>query len=335
MAVTIQDIAQHLKIAPSTVSKALNNYPHISAEMRARVFAASDELGYVPSAAARNLRRKRTDKIGFAFSVPVPLMSDYVSGIIIGAVAAAEQHGYNLTLYPSNDNQVQQLTQLSRAREVDGLLVLSGRAQMEQRLLPALQKGGVPFVVVGRRVGDELVSFVKADDPTGAYAVTQHLIEQGHQRIGFTTRPASGITSRDRYAGYQRAMRDAGLAIDETLIVPTSFEPESGYRAMMTLLDRPKPPTAVFAIHDLVAIECLRAATDHGLRVPDDIAIAGFDNWRASLATQPPLTTVQPPLSAMGEQAMQALLNRIADPLLPAVRTTLPVELIVRQSTMA
>lgn len=179
MTVTIQDIARHLNIAPSTVSKALNDYPHISAEMRARVLAASDELGYAPSAAARNLRRKRTDKIGFAFSVPVPLMSDYVSGIIIGAVAAAEKHGYNLTLYSSNDNQVQQLTQLSRAREVDGLLVLSGRAQMEQRLLPALQKVGVPFVVVGRYVEDESVSFVKADDPTGAYAVTQHLIKQG------------------------------------------------------------------------------------------------------------------------------------------------------------
>ena len=334
MAVTIQDIAQHLNIAPSTVSKALNGYPHISAEMRARVLAASDELGYVPSAAARNLRRKRTDKIGFAFSVPVPLMSDYASGIIIGAVAAAEKHGYNLTLYPSTDNQVQQLTQLSRAREVDGLLLLSGRAQMEQLVLPALQKVGIPFVVVGRRVEDHAVSYVKADDPTGAYAVTQHLIEQGHRRIGFTTRPASGITSRDRYTGYERAMRDAGIPIDGDLIVPTSFEPDSGYRAMGTLLDRPNPPTAVFAIHDLVAIECLRAATDRGLRVPDDVAIAGFDNWRVSLATQPPLTTVQPPLNAMGEQAMQTLLAQIGKPDRPADRITLPVELVVRQSTM-
>ncbi len=102
---------------------------------------------------------------------------------------------------------------------------------------------------------------------------------------------------------------------------------------MNQLLDLPNPPTAVFAIHDLVALECLQAATDRGLRVPDDIAIAGFDNWRASLTTKPPLTTVHPPLSEIGRRATEILVTKVADPQQPPARVTLPVELVVRQST--
>ena len=143
-----------------------------------------------------------------------------------------------------------------------------------------------------------------------------------------------GATSRDRFAGYQQALREANIPIDESLVVPTTFEAESGYEAMNRLLDLAEPPTAVFAIHDLVAIECLRAAQERGLHVPNDIAIAGFDDWRVSLTSQPPLTTTQPPLVDMGLKAMDILLQRIADTTLPAARLTLPVELIVRQSTI-
>lgn len=333
MAVTIQDIAKHLNLAPSTVSKALNDYPHISTATKTRVLTIADELGYHPSAAARNLRRRRTDKIGFSFSFPFHLMSEYASGLIAGAVTAAEKQGYNLTLYPLMDDQVKQLRQICRAGEVDGLLLL-GRPQMAETTIPLLRQEGVPFVVVGRWVEDPHVSFVKPDDPKGAYEVTQHLISQGHQRIGFTTRPLMGATSRDRFAGYQQALREANIPLDESLVVPTTFEPESSYGAMTQLLDLAEPPTAVFAIHDLVAIECLRAIQERGLRVPDDIAIAGFDDWRVSLTSQPPLTTTQPPLVDMGFQAMNILLQRIADTTLPAARITLPVELIVRQSTI-
>ena len=332
MAITIQDIANRLNLAPSTVSKALNGYPHISDNTKNRVLEASQQLGYFPSAAARNLRRQRTDKIGFSFGFPVPTMSDYVSEIIVGAVIAAEKQGYNLTLYPSMDDQMKQLIQICRAREVDGLLLL-GRPQMAETTLPLLMQEKIPFVVVGRRVEDPHVSFVKPDDPHGAYLVTQHLIALGHQRIAFTTRPSMGITSRDRYAGYERALLDAGISPDPSLIIPTNFEPDSGYHAMNQLLDLPHPPTAVFAIHDLIAIECLRAAKERGLRIPQDIAIAGFDDWRASLSTQPPLTTVHPPLHEIGIKAMETLLVRIADPTLPAQQLILPVELVIRQST--
>lgn len=332
MSVTIKDIAQHLGIAVSTVSKALNNYSDVSQKTKERVLAAARELDYHPSAAARNLRRRRTDKIGFSFSFPVSLMSDYISRLITGAVTAAEKQGHNLILYPLMDDQVKQLTQICRAREVDGLLLL-GRAQMEQTTIALLKQEDIPFVVVGRRVENPEVSFVTPDHLSGALAITRHLIELGHKRIAFTTRPALGITSRDRLASYRQALSEAGIPFDENLVVPTSIEPDSSYQAMNTLLDLPNPPTAVFAIHDLVAIECLRAATDRGLRVPEDVAIAGFDNWRASLTTYPPLTTIHPPLSDIGFRATEILLARVADRSLPSERVTLPVELVIRQST--
>jgi LacI family transcriptional regulator len=333
MSVTIEDIAQHLGVAVSTVSKALNDYSDVSQKTKDRVLEAAGELGYHPSAAARNLRRGRTDKIGFSFSFPVSLISEYISRLITGAVTAAEQAGYNLILYPLLEDQIKQLTRICRAQEVDGLLLL-GRPQMEQTTIAVLKQEAMPFVVVARRVENPEISYVTPDHLNGALAVTRHLIELGHKRIAFTTRPALGITSRDRLASYKQALGEAGLPFDESLVVPTTTEPRSAYNAMNQLLDLPNPPTAVFAIHDLVALECLQAATDRGLRVPDDMAMAGFDNWRASLTTKPPLTTVHPPLSEIGRRATEILVTKVADPQQPPVRVTLPVELIVRQSTV-
>lgn len=332
MAITIQDIAQHLKLAPSTVSKVLNGYPHVSEQTRMRVLGAADELNYFPSTAARNLRRQRTEKIGFSFAFPVPTMADYVSGMVIGAISAAELKGYNLTLYPSMDDQVSQLIKICRSREVDGIL-LFGRPKMAETTIPLLQKEGMPFVVVGRPVDDPTVSFVKSDDPKGALEVTRHLIAQGHTRIAFTTRPEVGVTSRDRFTGYAQALEEAGVPLDDELVIPTTLEADSGYYAMQQLLDLEDPPTAVFAIHDLVAIECVRAIKERGLRIPKDIAIAGFDNWRASLAESPPITTVDPPLHEIGFKAMDILLDRLAKPSSASTRLSLPVNLIVRAST--
>jgi LacI family transcriptional regulator len=231
------------------------------------------------------------------------------------------------------EDQIKQLTRICRAQEVDGLLLL-GRPQMEQTTIAVLKEEAMPFVVVARRVENPEISYVTPDHLNGALAVTRHLIELGHKRIAFTTRPALGITSRDRLASYKQALGEAGLPFDESLVVPTTTEPRSAYNAMNQLLDLPNPPTAVFAIHDLVALECLQAATDRGLRVPDDMAMAGFDNWRASLTTKPPLTTVHPPLSEIGRRATEILVTKVADPQHPPVRVTLPVELIVRQSTV-
>ncbi len=331
MAVTIQDIAQHLDLAVSTVSKALNNYHDVSQQTKARVLEAARELGYYPSATARNLRRRRTDKIGFLFSFPITAISEYVSKLITGAIIAAEKEGYNLILYPLLENQLENLTRICRTREVDGLLVLN-RAGIDQTLA-ILEQEAVSFMLVDRRAEQPDISFVSSDHYDGALLIMRHLVGLGHKRIGYTSRPLLGITNRDRLAGYKQVLAEAGLPFDETLVVPTGVDLHSGYHAMNKLLDLPDPPTAVFAIHDLIAIECLRAATERGLRVPEEVAIVGFDNWHFSETSKPPLTSVHTPLTEIGRLATETLLARVADNSQPPVRLTLPVELIVRQST--
>lgn len=332
MPVTIEDIAKHLGLAVSTVSKALNNYSDVSQKTKNRVLEVARELDYYPSAAARNLRRQRTDKIGFLFSYPITVISEYASRLITGAITSTEKDGYNLIIYPLRGNQLARLNSIYRTREVDGVLLL-GTGRLEEAIL-LLERAAMPFVVVGRRVEHPSWSFVAPDDMGGALVVVRHLIGLGHKRIAYTTRPALGATSTDRLAGYKQALSEADIPFDKNLVVPTVVEPGSGYQAMITLLDLPNPPTAIFAIHDLVAIECLEASTDRGLRVPQDIAIAGFDNWRSSLLTSPPLTTVHSPLFEIGRRATEILLARVTDKNLPPVRQILPVELVARQSTV-
>jgi DNA-binding LacI/PurR family transcriptional regulator len=277
------------------------------------------------------LRRQRTEKIGFLFSFPVTTISEYIARLITGVVIAAEQESYNLVLYPLKDDPLEQLTRICRAREVDGLLLLA-RAQIDPAI-SLLEKESVPFVLVGRRFEQPHISFITPDFVDGARQVTRHLLALGHRRIAYTTRPALGITSRDRLEGYRQTLAEAGIPFDPQLVVETTTQPNSSYQAMNRLLDLPNPPTAVFAIHDLVALECLQAAADRHCRVPDDVAIVGFDDWSMSLTTQPPLTTVRTPLYEMGRQATHTLLNHVTEPDLPAVQTILPVELVVRQST--
>lgn len=332
MAVTIQDIAQHLSLAVSTVSKALNDYPDVSPDTRSRVLDAAQALGYHPSAAARSLRRQRTDKIGFLFNFPITTISEYVSKLITGAIIATEREGYHLVLYPLLENQLENLTRICRTREIDGLLVLN-RAGIEQTLA-VLKQEAIPFVLVDRRAEPPDISYVSSDHYHGALLVMRHLIDLGHKRIGYTHRPLLGLTNRDRLAGYKHALEEAGLPFDETLVATTEIDLRSGYDAMNRLLDLPEPPTAVFAIHDLIARECLRAATDRGLRVPEDVAIVGFDNWHFSETTRPPLTTVHTPQTEIGRLATETLLDRVVAPNQPPARLTLSVELIVRQSTV-
>lgn len=331
MPVTIEDISARLGISISTVSKALNDYPDVSQKTRQMVREAALQMGYQPSAAARNLRRGRTEKLGLLINHSLSYISEYLSEIMSGIALTAEQNGKNIILYTETVKQPDGLAKICRSGEIDGALLLW--ANPTQEMLELLGSEHLPYVVLGRRVAYEPASYVAPDNFTGAYQLTRHLIERGHRRIGFMRRQLHGPTNIDRFAGYQRAHEDAGLMIDEALIVNTEIEPNSGYYALLKLIDQAQPPTAVFAFHDLMAVDALRAAADRGLTVPDDIAIVGFDGLRSSEITNPRLTTVKQPLVAMGQKAVEILLDQLKNPLLPAQHYIFPVELIVRVSS--
>ncbi len=332
MSVKIEDISKQLGLSISTVSKALNGYPDVSQQTRDRVLEIARQLDYHPSSAARNLRRGRTDKVGLLINNPLSFLGEYIADIISGAALTAEQQGNNLVLYTTAVSNPTELKRICRAREVDGLMLIF---EPSPAAVQVLEHENMPFVVFGRRVEHPDVSFVAPDNQAGAYALTQHLIDQGHQRIGFTTRPQLGTVSQDRLAGYQQALAEANIPFDSSLVVETIIEPLSGEKAMERFLEMVEPPTAVFAFYDLVAVDALHAAQERGLRIPDDIAIAGFDGLRSSRITQPRITTVQQPLAKMGQQAMHALFARITDNTQLPIRQTFPVELIIRQSTQA
>jgi LacI family transcriptional regulator len=331
LAVTIQDIARHLNVAPSTVSKALNNYPHISSETRNRVLEASRELGYFPSAAARALRRRKTDRIGFLYGFITADIGEYASRLINGAVNAAEKAGYNVLLYPLTGNQREKLARVCNTGEVEGLLLM-GREHLAESI-DLLQKERIPFVVLNRQINKPGVSFVTANYRRATIEAMRHLFELGHKRIAYVGQPVLEQLDSDRIASYEQALREAHLFVDESLVISATPEQGAGYQAMRNLLDLSNPPTAVLTIHDPLAIECLQAVIDAGLKVPKDVAIIGSDNLRESQATQPPLTTIHPPLAEIGRQAMEGLLRQLADESLPPMRTILPAALVIRQST--
>lgn len=332
MSVKIEDISKHLGLSVSTISKALNGYADVSQRTRTRVLAATKELGYHPNGAARSLRRGRTDKIGLLINNPIEFLSDYIGDVMSGAALAAERFDQNLIMYTKEVIHPDELRRICRAREVDGLLLIFDPSEAA---LDVLTQEQTPFVVFGRRSANTNVSYISPDNFAGAFALTQHLIEQGHQRIGFTTRPELGTTNLDRFGGYQQALYEAGIAFDPELVVETHSGRRDGSDAMHHLLDSAEPPTALFAFYDLMAADAIQAAQERGLHIPNDIAIAGFDGLKLSTRTQPRLTTVRQPLGRMGQRAVEMLMQRIDDNSVPPTQITMPVELIVRESTIA
>lgn len=331
MSIRIKDISRQLGISVSTVSKALNGYEDVSPQTRERVREAVQALGYQPTASARNLRRGRTDKIGFVFNNSLTYISDYFAEIIVGATAAAESQGNNIVLYTNEGDSPKSLLNLVQAREVDGFILVWNH--VPQTMIEMLITADVPFVVLGRRVRHPKASFIAPDNYNGAKALMSHLIGLGHQRIGFTTRPSMGLTNEDRYQAYKDSLAEAGIPFSSDYVVETKIEPLSGYYAMNQLLDLPEPPTAVFAFHDFVAIDAQRAILERNLQIPQDIALAGFDGLRTSLLTSPPITTVSQPLNEIGQETVFTLLQRIKDNKLPPIQKILPVQLQARRST--
>lgn len=328
----IADISKDLGLSISTVSKALNGYPDVSEATRELVMQRARELGYQASASARNLRRGRTDKLGLLINHSIIYISEYLTEIVAGAGYVAEQNGKNITLYMETVHHPEGIERICRSREIDGALLLW--ANPNRDTLRIFEEEKLPYILLGRRVDYEPASFVAPDNEAGAYQLIRHLISLGHTRIGMMTRPVHGPTNTDRFAGYLRALREANLPYDERIVIPTALVPESGYYAMLQLLDLEQPPSAVFAFYDLLAADALRATAERGLRVPEDVAIVGFDGLQSALRTYPAITTVKQPLQQMGQRAVELLLERIQHDTLPPQKVIFPVELVVRASTV-
>ena len=331
MATTIHDIAKKLNLSNSTVSKALNGYTDVSLATRERVMKIAQELDYQPSAAARNLRRGRTDKIGLFLNTSIEYVVDYLSGIISGAVRKAQEYEKNLLIYTITDNDPNHLLKVCRAGEIDGVILFS--THYDHQTIESLLDEKFPFVVMGREILDERVSYVVPDYYDGSYQASQYLIDLGHRRIAFTTRPELTTANVSRLNGYLDALKNNNIAINDDLIVETQIKAQSGVEPTQYLLDLETPPTAIFAFHDLVAVDVITVIQARGLSVPDDISVMGFDGLRAGFMTMPHITTVAQPLERIGQEVIEIIQQKIETPDTAVQQLIVPVDLIIRGST--
>ena len=326
---TIVDVANAARVHPSTVSRALSAEPGhlLRPETRARVVAAADRLGYRPSALARSLRLQRTLTLGML--VP-DIANTFLAGIIKGAEEAAHERGYTLILCNTGDVPEREATYIRvlREREVDGILVASTR--LADTTVEGLRADRFPFVLVNRAAGgrDDLV--VTVDNHAGAAAVIDHFAALGHRHVGHVAGPRTTTTGAERAEGAVVAAQRHGLRL--SLVDAEAWSELAGYRAARQLF-RDDAPSAIFGANDLIALGVLRAAREAGLRVPDELALAGFnDIAEAGLLD---LTTVRVPQEEMGARAARLLIARLERELIAEQCIVLGAELVVRGSSGA
>jgi LacI family transcriptional regulator, galactose operon repressor len=329
---TLEKVARKAGVSRSTVSRVLNNDPHVSAKARARVLAVTQKLNFQPNLAARSLAAGgRTRVVGLVIPMGVTaLFADpYFSLLIQGVASACNQHDYSVMLWLAEpEYERRTMSQILYSGLIEGVILAS--MLMDDSLTRSLIDSHFPFVVVGRHPTDEQVSYVDVDNINSARLIVTHLLRLGCCRAATITGPANMIAGADRFAGYQLALREQGVRAEPDLIVPSDFTEEGGYRAMQQLL--PLKPDAVFVASDTMAVGALRALHDAHVRVPEDIAVVGFDDVPSAAHTDPPLTTMRQPVQRSGAVAAETLIDLIANPRSKPHHIILPTELVVRES---
>ncbi|WP_329037543.1 LacI family transcriptional regulator [Streptomyces sp. NBC_00178] len=336
---TLEEVAARAGVGRGTASRVINGSPRVSAQTREAVEAAVAELGYVPNRAARALAGNRTDAI--ALVVPEsetrffaePYFSDIVRGV--GAALADTEMQLLLTL-AGNDRERRRLAQYLTAHRVDGVLLVSVHA--DDPLPDLLEQLGMPSVISGRRHAAETLPSVDSDNFEGARAAVDHFIARGRRSIATITGRLDVYGAQRRLDGYRKAVAAAGLDPDERLIAPADFSEEGGARAMRELLERRPDVDAVFAASDVMAAGARQVLRESGRRIPDDVALIGFDDSAVARHMDPPLTSVRQPIEEMGRTMARVLLQEIAhraegDGARERPRIVLPTELVVRESS--
>jgi LacI family transcriptional regulator, galactose operon repressor len=333
---TSKDVAELAKVSRTTVSFVLNQVEGVSIpeETRQRVLDAARRLSYHPDAAGRRLATGKTHVIGLVVSQsPDRVAVDaFLPQVMHRLHQAAQQQRYHILFHAQEPGQDQFYAHLIRERHVDGI-VLSGPRTDDAELVK-LHREGVPIMLMGQLPQSD-IPFIDADNAGGAQAAMEHLLDLGHTRIGIITNaPLTYTASRDRLAGYKAALQGRGIKLDKRLVRTGDFTEASGEAAMNNLLKLSPHPTAVFVASDVVALGALRAIKAHGLHVPEDISLVGFDDVPAATCVEPPLTTVRLPAYGIGWGAAERLIRLIAGEELDQPGVLLETELIVRGSTL-
>lgn len=327
---TIKDIARKAGVAPSVVSRALNNKYGVKNSTKDLILKLAQEMNYYPNTAARSLVTRKTETIGIMMA---DISQPYYSQIIRGMEYIANQTGYTL-LFSNSYESVEHnrvLQKMINAERVDGLIIVGSNIQEKNFSLTLLEQE-IPFVLVERSFSDPRVNCIWVDNVAGAYLATKHLIEKGHQKIAHITGNLYFQVALDRIEGYKKALYEAGIDYSEELVVSGNFVSQDGYETMKVILKHHPQCTAVFVASDAMAYGVLQAISEAGLAVPDDIAVIGFDDLEFSGLTNPPLTTIHQPRYEMGQKALELLTAILRGEQENGAKICLSPEIVIRRS---
>lgn len=332
--VTLKQVAKHAGVSPATVSRVLNKSNKVDPVTRQRVEHVLQALGYQLSRVARRLRVESGDSNIIGLIIP-DIQNPFFSDIARGVEDVAQAHNYAVILANSDENAAKEKFSLAvmRAESVDGI-ILPPIEENDEGVIKLVEEG-IPFVCVDRIPSNANVDTVSVDNRTGTYEATELLIKRGHRRIGFIAGLPNISTSRERRLGFEQAHAAYDIPLPEQLVGVGDSKQASGMALTNELLSLPEPPTAIVVGNNLMTLGALMAIHQRGLRIPEEIAIIGFDDFLGAECLSSPLTVVRQPSYDVGREAFQMLLERIQQPDGPPRHLVLRPTLIIRHSSGA
>ena len=331
---TIRDVANRAGVSIKTVSRVLNNEPFVKSSTQEKVLTAIDELGYVASMSARRLASGQSYTIGLIFH---NASWHYTQDVLKGVIETARKSGYSTLLHPCdvcNDLDAKEVLNLVHQKAVDGL-IFTPPADNAKEVIRELQQLKVPFVRLTPQDRKSPLPYVTATDMQGAFEMTNYLIGLGHRKIGFVLGPLDQRAGHDRFAGYKKAITEAGIELDDDIIAHGDDHFESGFQATRHLLSLESAPTAIFCNNDEMAAGSISAVFEAGLKVPQNVSVAGFDDILLASQIWPPLTTVQQPIYQIAEIGTNLLIRLLKGEDTPDLKYEVETAMVIRKSTAA
>ena len=331
---TIKDIAKALNLSTSTVSRALADRWDVNPETRKTVLELAEKLQYRPNPFSLSLKQKQSFSVG----VIIPeFVNEFFPEVIMGIQSVLEPKGYQLLISQSNESADVELKNLKalETKMVDGFLVSITKETKDMEYFKHLVDNHIPIIFFNRIGKDLPISHVIIDDYKWAFLAVEHLIEQGCKRIAHLAGPESLSISQNRLQGYTDALKKHGIAYDEKLIIPCGLMMETGIMGAMKIIEMAELPDGIFAIDDPVAIGAMKTLKKNGIKIPEDIAIAGFTESKMAMIIEPNLTTVEQPTYEMGKTAAKLLLEQMSsNNEVPQRIITLEAKLNIRESSL-
>lgn len=330
MAATSQDVAKRARVSIATISRVINGYPHVSPQVRRRVLRAVKALNYQPNRTAQRLRAKRSRVVGLIIS---DIQNPFFTSVVRGIEDLAYEHGYSVVLCNSDEdpNKEHLYVDVMCAEDVAGVIMASTSESNAQ--VQKLLDRSIPVIAIDRRIRNRQLDSVLVANVAGALEAVGHLLDLGHREIGYIGLPLDRTPGRERYAGYQRALRAHGVKPNRGLVCFGNAKQHGGHECAGKLLKTHPSLTALFVANNLMTLGALTAIQEAGLEIPADVAVVGFDDVPWAPLLRPPLTVVAQPTYELGQKAVELLLDRIKQPDKSVTHVQLNPTLIIRAST--